>query len=1062
MFYFTVVLLTLLLQCFGFFLHQSYGIRQKSGNSPNQSQYYSIPTANRATEIHPELTNIRLSEHLCRSTTYVYVPRPRRSRNSILVPLLLLLGGIEPNPGPASSRILNIGSLNSRSAINKAALIHTLISDESLDILALSETWTATDDPPAIIQDIAPDGYHAHHTSRPTSRPGQRGGGLATLVSNRINSRILSISSLTTTFENQCVKLNTDHTTVILVNIYRPSSTSLTALFYDQLSDYLSEICSTQSSPVILCGDYNCPGNKPGTITKKLEDILDSHNFTQHVHKPTRQNNLLDILATNTPHLINSTSVISSHNISDHSLVKSSLNLTKPRPPTVTNKWRPLKHIDFSLLEHSLSTSELITNPASDIDDYIRQIDSVVLKELDKIAPERIVKRAFRPLPSDIFLSKEAVAAKKKRRRLERLWNRTGCDTIRKQYRDACRTCNKLINDSRTNYLSSKIRDAQENCKQKWRNLRNLLHNTRADVNQGLGLHSQSFINSLATFFHDKITKLHASCTYTLGSLVPNPLTQDKPYTGPPLTSFTPVTPPEVRRLLSSTTLKFSPLDSFPSSIIKSCPNSFSIIISTLANLSFSQGSFPSCYKLGQITPILKKTNQNPDNIENYRPISNLHTISKILERLALTRLQPFILSTGNFNPFQSAYRKYHSTETCTLKTLTDIYKSIDSGASTLLVALDLSAAFDTVSHEILLARLKHSFGISDTVLQWITSYLSSRSQFVMLSGFKSPITPLMSGVPQGSVLGPLLFAIYTSPVSNLVSSFGLSQQQYADDTQIYITVNKSSTSISFSSIESCLSSLCLWYAHNNLCINPSKSECIIFSTSTRLQKLKSGTSQTISVSGSSVKISDSITTLGTVLDPTLSLSPHVKSLVKSCNYHIRAIKHIRHILTQQDTRTLATSLVQSKLDYCNSLLYHTSSANVRALQRIQNSLARLVLQPSKPIPTAHLIKQLHWLPVKKRITYKIATLTHNAIHLKQPSYLHELLKPYQPISSLRSSEKSLLITPRTFLHLTDRSFHTSAPTIWNSLPLNLRNESDILRFRKNLKTYLFDAPPDS
>ena len=185
-----------------------------------------------------------------------------------------------------------------------------------------------------------------------------------------------------------------------------------------------------------------------------------------------------------------------------------------------------------------------------------------------------------------------------------------------------------------------------------------------------------------------------------------NPLSHDSSFTGIHLSSFPPVTPAEVIKLLSSTSLKYSALDAFHSKIIKMCPRSFSVIISHLANISFSHGHFPTRYKTAQITPLLKKPNLNPDDPANYRPISNLNTLSKILERLVLMRLSPHIVSSGNFNLLQSAYRKHHSTETCLLKTLSDTYRIIDNGQSTLLVALDLSAAFDTVPHDILLARL--------------------------------------------------------------------------------------------------------------------------------------------------------------------------------------------------------------------------------------------------------------------------------------------------------------------------------------------------------------------
>lgn len=211
-----------------------------------------------------------------------------------------------------------------------------------------------------------------------------------------------------------------------------------------------------------------------------------------------------------------------------------------------------------------------------------------------------------------------------------------------------------------------------------------------------------------------------------------------------------------------------------------------------------------------------------------------------------------------------------------------------------------------------------------------------------------------------------------------------------------------------------------------------------------------------LSVSNSLIQLSNSINTLGVNLDSPLTFNSQINSTVKSCNFHMRAIRHIRHILTQQDTHILATSVVQSKLDYCNSLLVNSTNTNINALQKVQNNLARLVLQPKKHTSTQTLFKQLHWLPISQRITYKTALLTHNAIHMKQPPYLNELIKSYLPSRTLRSSDKSQLEIPFSRLKITNRSFHIAGPTTWNSLPLHLRQEQDRRKFCSNLKTYLF------
>jgi len=185
---------------------------------------------------------------------------------------------------------------------------------------------------------------------------------------------------------------------------------------------------------------------------------------------------------------------------------------------------------------------------------------------------------------------------------------------------------------------------------------------------------------------------------------------------------------------------------------------------------------------------LLHNTMQKPDLDRtlpsNYRPISNLNNISKILERLFLTCLQPHATPSPNFNPLQSAYRQAHSTETALVNTLDYIYTSASHSLPTILVSLDLSAASDTIDHLIVLTKLEHSFGITNMVLRWIKSYLSNRTQCVAMGTTQSHFIPLSTGIPPGSVLGPLLFSIYISPVGQLITSLGIQHQQYADDTQ--------------------------------------------------------------------------------------------------------------------------------------------------------------------------------------------------------------------------------------------------------------------------------------
>ena len=204
--------------------------------------------------------------------------------------------------------------------------------------------------------------------------------------------------------------------------------------------------------------------------------------------------------------------------------------------------------------------------------------------------------------------------------------------------------------------------------------------------------------------------------------------------------------------------------------------------ITNIVNRSLQCGYVPTCYKKALIRPLLKKPTLDSNDLKNYRPVSNLPFLSKILEKVVLHQLKNHLFQNNLTDPHQSAYRENHSTETALLKIINDAAVNADNNEITILCLLDLSAAFDTIDHTILLKRLKQDFGINGVVLEWFSSYLSDRTQCVVVDGVRSGDKILKYGVPQGSVLGPVLFTMYMRPLSNIISRFYLLYHFYADD----------------------------------------------------------------------------------------------------------------------------------------------------------------------------------------------------------------------------------------------------------------------------------------
>ena len=352
-----------------------------------------------------------------------------------------------------------------------------------------------------------------------------------------------------------------------------------------------------------------------------------------------------------------------------------------------------------------------------------------------------------------------------------------------------------------------------------------------------------------------------------------------------------------------------------------------------LANLSFTSGKFPSVFRMAQVLPLLKKQGLDHMSPGNYRPISNLNTISKIIERLVLGRLNQHIHGSGSFDVLQSAYRIGHSTETALVSVLDTLFTTIDNKKITVLIGLDTSAAFDTISHGILLERMRCRFGVSGLALDWIESYLSKRHQYVKLGRHRSSTVECTSGVPQGSVLGPILFTLYTAPVADVITSRGVGYHQYADDTQLFYALSASEIDASLTVVEECTHAVKRWFLENDLLLNADKSEVMFVGTSAQLQKTDH--IRSVNVADAVLPVSKKMKSLGVVLDSHLNFSDHVNMVAKACNYHIWALRHIRHLLTENIAHTLACSIVTSKLDYCNAVLHGAPQKYVALLQRV-------------------------------------------------------------------------------------------------------------------------------
>ena len=257
-----------------------------------------------------------------------------------------------------------------------------------------------------------------------------------------------------------------------------------------------------------------------------------------------------------------------------------------------------------------------------------------------------------------------------------------------------------------------------------------------------------------------------------------------------------------------------------------------------------------------------------------------------------------------------------------------------------------------------------------------------------------------------------------------------MKHHQYADDTQLYVSFKSSEKQQSIYSTEQAADAVLRWFIINGLQSNPAKTEVMFLETSQNLSHSTISDCKTFDMSGTVINVTDQIKSLDVYIDSRLSFNKQVSCICKASYSNIKALRKIRSTLDLETAKTVANAIVSAQLDYCNSILYGTSKANINKLQRIQNTLARVVSGCQRYDHITPVRKSLHWLPISEKIIYKIASITFKSKQTGQPAYLSDLLHPYVPARQLRSSGENKLAVPFTRIEAASKSFSVAAPNI--------------------------------
>ena len=934
---------------------------------------------------------------------------------------------------------------------------------QNVDVLALTETWLCDGpDDLIVINNSVPPGYHIHCVNRQH----KRGGGVALIYKKDITFKDEQLTSIDrfSQFEllDCCIKINKISTRVVVV--YRPPIVGNIQYeeFAREWSLYLERFIEVQEE-LLIVGDFNIHVDTVNSLSDSFTNILDANGLKQHVDQPThRKGHTLDLVITrDTSGLLRSPPVISISGVGDltgasscdHYAVWCYLNIARPKTISKTVTYRSLRKIPIH--DYRADILRVVECNSETAGALVEQYNGKLQALTDKYAPPQNKTITLRPHAP--WYTEALRREKRERRKCERTATRTLLTVDREiaEERYARRTVQ--IEQAKAAYYTSQIDKNKGDSKTLFKLTNSLMGKNRETI---LPTHScdKTLADQFLSFFHNKIDNIRTG----LCAMVDEPLVEipDQSFNGVPLNCFSGVTLQEIRHIILKAPSKSCELDPLPSWLLKECVDELSPIVTSIVNASLNHAIVPLSLKTALIRPLLKKSGLDKEVLKNYRPVSNLSFISKVLEKVVAKRLDDHMLDNNLYSSVQSAYRERHSTETALLKVQSDILTALDSGSGAVLLMLDLSAAFDTIDHGILLSRLNSLYGISGDALDWFKSYLSNRVQRVIIGDTVSECKSLNFGVPQGSVLGPKIYCMYTKPISDIIAGHGLSHHCYADDTQLYIAIEHSANLHSeLLRMERCVADIRNWMRHNMLKLNDDKTELIVFASRYN-QHLYSDASMMIG--NTTVVCEPQVKNLGVIFDQVMSMRQHVNYTSRTARFHLRNISRIRRYIPEESCKLVVQSLVTSRLDYSNGLLYGIPKSAVSILQSVQNSAARIV---TKTAPREHItpvLRELHWLPVDRRIEYKILLYAYKALNGLAPEYLCNMVELYAPDRVLRSASQNLLVVPRgKHCQYGMRTFAMAAATLWNSL--NVRDRSNRIRgspslesFKSNLKTLLF------
>ena len=664
----------------------------------------------------------------------------------------------------------------------------------------------------------------------------------------------------------------------------------------------------------------------------------------------------------------------------------------------------------------------------------------------DKSFPVIKVKKQYRNrLPWLSTGLKESIKCKNKLYRIS-LRHPTAYNITRyKQYRNLT---TKLLKQQEKDYYQSQIVDNKNNLRKTWMIIKQVINQNKIKRNPGkfqLSNGTTSDPTTIANAFNNYFVNIGP----TLASNIPDQGLQYRLYM-PSRNEFsmflTPVSVLEVSKIIGNFKDGSPGKDGVTSKSLKCISDHIALPLTRLANLSFSEGVFPNELKIAQVSPIYKA--KDAMLFSNYRPISLLSIFSKILEKLMYNRLLDFLNKNNILNKYQFGFRNNHSTYMALVILLENLRNALDNGECAIGIFLDFQKAFDTVDHDILLDKL-YMYGIRDTTLDWFSSYLSNRYQYVVYNDCKSECKKIQCGVPQGSVLGPLLFLIFINDLPSVSKLF--MPILFADDTNLFCTGDDLDLLVDKINVE--MTNVYAWVKANKLSLNVDKTNFMLFTPKRWSRSVKD-----IIIDHCKINEVKETKFLGVVIDNTLKWSSHLEYIGGKIAKGIGVIIKARKIFSTVTLLSLYNSLIMPYLSYCIHVWGKAYDTHLKHLMSLQNKVVRIIAGVPHRTHVESLYVDLNIMPLKKLCLYTVGLCMYKFSNGMLPEMFVDMFTPVNNIHdrNTRQSAKNNLYVPLYTTSRSQKCISYTGPHIWNFILSKINPNAPIGSF-KNILRVLFN-----